>query len=366
VFDYIIKDYSNQFESWNLTIPRYPNNDDWNVLGIDNDIFKSWTTLLHKGEDLRSRLEIEMIEYYDTTDYLNIIPSNPRTVKETVYTSGSYEEPFLNASGDIEYLPPVTTITGSYEIDTGVLQTTGGNQRFWEYASADNLTDIEDFYRKLGLIDETQDITTVENFLSGVWDIFSQDHYNVNPDLNLADQSDYDTMQAKYSNIAGEESYSPYINHTSTDYTTVAIHPFIWNLVEKYTEVFPAISQITVDQPSIEFQRSLEIIDFDNSTSGKYDVNNTFIEGMIFDSWKNRTIEYAGYESEYETSLNYDFNVEENQSIDVDGPFNMDALNDLLNDTFPSLPSGPLDPSLYRATLTAEFENQYFTDIIGD
>ena len=170
----------------------------------------------------------------------------------------------------------------------------------------------------------------------------------------------------KYSNITDEPSAVPYINHSATDYTTIALHPFMWNLVEKFTDIFPSLSELSLSTLPDQFEHALDQVDYEGVITGSYTDDGHAIKGMVIDSWKNNSVEFFGYESSHEDSFNHDLRYSPNRNIDISGPFNLDALNDLLNDTYPSIPASFSDPALYRHLITAEFESSYFTDIIED
>tara|TARA_S200002703_G_scaffold100894_2_gene87262 strand:+ start:7587 stop:12431 length:4845 start_codon:yes stop_codon:yes gene_type:complete len=110
---------------------------------------------------------------------------------------------------------------------------------------------------------------------------------------------------------------APYVNFKNKNTASYAIHPYINNIVEKRKDGFNLVT---------------DAIDYEaEGTSTSYlstnIVNQIDLSGRTTNSWRKENIENIGYQTKYEQSTNYDTLTITNSAMDIDGPFNYDALN---------------------------------------
>lgn len=329
--EYVIKGYSN-IEDFGFFVPLKTEEEALN-LGINNDSFRSWTRFLNNVSDLGSLLDIEVVEYYDTTEYMNIGPSARPFKTNLVPITEQYEEPYLNASGQIEYKDPVTRITGYNEVTSSEYAKPEGNDRFWE--SDPYETDQETvlaMFERLGLIDSDDDIEVLITFLSTLYNNNAPNNWADLTPTDFATATDLANMDAKYLNSpTGYISNSPWVNIKSTDYPTVSPIPWMWNLVEKTFLTFPRLIQYATESTSDFAANYDKYVDIDGDQGELYSPTSSGSIGMIIDSWRDTANEYFGYRSYHESEDNLDETSTANKNAQVDGSFNMLALGDLLN-----------------------------------
>lgn len=285
---------------------------------------------------------IDVIEYYDTTEYLNISAHTPPVCGTVGYTTGTMVSSIVTTEGYIETGEYYTTGIPVYDIVSASM-VQGGNSRFWEGDMLyDNITDsehtcaeVESYYRNIGLAEYYTDSF---NILTAIYDNYAVsgfDRYAYIPDLTgtLSPEasgitgtiplSAYSTLPTdmvpihrKY--IGTETSgVNPPANIKNSLYPTIAPQPFIWNLIEKAYEEFPEIIRIILmsEQANEAF--------FDESVD---------ISGNTIDSWKYFNHEFVGYDTYYEHSTNLDYREDMVPEVDRDGPFDVDALSALICD----------------------------------
>lgn len=128
----------------------------------------------------------------------------------------------------------------------------------------------------------------------------------------------YDSnLSGMYIKYSGEPSGSfvP-ANHKNTIHPSIAYQPFIWNLIEAIvTNIFFE----DIYNPSI-----LEFADL----SGRIDENGTPIN-----MWRKNALDFTGYRTHYEDASNLNLNLNEDEQIDVDGPWYPAALQAYLDPT---------------------------------
>ena len=135
-----------------------------------------------------------------------------------------------------------------------------------------------------------------------------------------------------------------YVNHT------VAVHPFIWNLVERtYDNYLKTIYISMYDNEVLNFiyknessyilepgqtinSRNTEY-DVDDGPGG-YSITDNYDKMFNVNNWAYYNRDFSGYTSQYQESLNQDStNTHINRYIDFDGPFNFEALMDIVTMT---------------------------------
>lgn len=319
--------------------------DDWRLYTIPSGATKSieinnaytMEQSLPKITDINTYFGVDVVEYWDNTEYLNISAMSPLVCGLIGYTTGYMVTSNVDVSGNYN---TGNILTSFPQYGTGLCGyvVTGGNARFWEGDYLRDSIDVSDitsgmlsaYYSHIGLTGSLQDNW---NFNVALWSNYAVSGFDRNaviPDLTgtysaqysatpisaipdsgwLVKPTSLSAIHYKYiGNISGD---TPQNNYKNQLYPTIAIQPFIWNLVEKVYEDFPDIifsllpSQILVE----------------DNLSGRIDPS-----GNLIDSWRYYNHEYIGYQTYYEQSSNLDFNDKENPNIDRDGSFHMDALS---------------------------------------
>ena len=285
--------------------------------------------------DVNSYFNVNVIEYYDNTEYLNVSALAPYNMIITGYSTGYNVTSEIDISGNL--------ITGLVPIDIpdygpSGLSITGGNIRYWE---GENLADsillsehtsaeVSAFYAQAGLTGQLADYWNIQTSL---WDTFAisglnrlaviseltgtrTDAYSATPPSAVPTSgwvvlpTSLSDMHWKY--MGTTTGQIPPANIKATLYPTMAPQPFIWNLVEKVYEEFPDIIKTLLRTEQTDMAM----------LSSQIDPN-----GNLIDSWKYFNHEWIGYQTFYEESNNLDYNDQMNKDIDRDGPFHVDALS---------------------------------------
>lgn len=279
--------------------------------------------------DVNTYFGIDVVEYWDNTEYLNISAMSPLVCGLLGYTTGFVTTANVDVSGNyntgsiISSFPYYGTGLCGYVV-------TGGNPRFWEGDYLNDSINISDqnsailsaYYKNIGL---TGNLNDNWNFSKALWNIYSVSGLNrlsVIPDLtgsyiNNDPNSGWNVYPTSLSsihykyigNVSGD---TPQANYKNQLYPTMSPTPFIWNLVEKVYEDFPEII----------FNLLPSQVLTEDKISGRMDSS-----GNIIDSWRYYNHEYIGYQTYYEQSANLDFNDKENPNIDRDGSFHADCLS---------------------------------------
>ena len=160
-----------------------------------------------------------------------------------------------------------------------------------------------------------------------------------NPDqLDRNDLNKWEPVQYSLVNLQN------YVNHT------VAVHPFIWNLVERtYDNYLKTIYISMYDNEVLNFiykNESSYILEPGQTINsrnteyavddgpGGYSITDTYDKMFNVNNWAYYNRDFSGYTSQYQESLNQDStNTHINRYIDFDGPFNFEALMDIVTMT---------------------------------
>lgn len=160
-----------------------------------------------------------------------------------------------------------------------------------------------------------------------------------NPDqLDRNDLNKWEPVQYSLVNLQN------YVNHT------VAVHPFIWNLVERTYDNYLKTIYISMYANEVlnfiyknESSYILEPGQTINSRNteyavddgpGGYSITDTYDKMFNVNNWAYYNRDFSGYTSQYQESLNQDStNTHINRYIDFDGPFNFEALMDIVTMT---------------------------------
>ena len=294
-------------------------------------------------DDVSKYFNVDMIEYYDTTEYLNISAMSPPVYGISGYTTGIMISSNVDVNGYI--------VTGEY-YTTGIAQygqlsaesIVGGNPRYWQDTylqnsmidSENTSAELESFYKNIGMSGSLEHSMNLLNRVYENYAVSGYDRTGYIPELAGTISPSYTgsltgniplsaysvlptsltPIQKKYigTMLSGDV---PAANIKNQLYPTIAAQPFIWNLVEKAFEEFPSILRIIL----LSQQAQDEFFDQQVDPSGN-----------IIDSWKYFNHEFTGYNTYYEQSVNLDFKENMNPAIDRDGPFDVDALSSLIYD----------------------------------
>ena len=280
---------------------------------------------------------VDVVEYWDTTEYMNISAESPYLCGITGYADVITTTSEIDISGNILS----GYVTGSVPVyGTGLCGyvVTGGNVRFWEGDSLDDAillsehtsAEISAFYDNVGLTGDFSDHWALQTYL---WDLYATsglDRLAVIPELTGTRTNAYSAtlpsqvpesgwivrptslsaMHWKYMGTASGDS--PPGNYKNQIYPTIAPQPFLWNLMEKVLDEFPDII------------RTLLYTEQGDSTQLSAQIGPS---GDLVDSWKYFNHEFIGYQTAFEESNNLDYNEDMNIEIERDGPWAQDALS---------------------------------------
>lgn len=324
----------------------YTKRSDWRVYvapsgGVSNSVDMAnayyLEQILPTISDVNSYFNVDVVEYWDKTEYMNISAESPYACGIIGYSSSFEISSWIDTDGNI--LTAQIPITVPQYAANGLCGyvVTGGNLRFWEGETLqDNILDsvntsgeISAFYHNIGLTGNFDEMYSTQVYL---WNMFATSGFNreaVNPFLTgtptdlyvgtdpelipesgwLIAPTNLSGMHWKYmGTVSGN---MPPANIKNSLYPTIAPQPFLWNLIEKVYEDFPDILRTLL---------ASELTD-SNELSNQIDAS-----GNLIDSWKFRNHEFTGYQTFYEESANLNYNSQVNSDIDRDGSFHGEAL----------------------------------------
>ena len=306
--------------------------------------------------DINTYFSVDVVEYYDNTEYLNISAASPFVNGITGYAALSSTSAYLDISGN--YIETdIVDATGQSLYGEGLCGyiVTGGNARYWEGdAHSDNLLESEMTSATLSsffsnILGMSGDMDDFEAFQSSIFDNYSPSGLDrlgsTIVDLSATSLSD---AHYKYiNNISGDIVYA---NHKNTEYPTIAAQPYLWNLIEKEDGFYPEIHNMTLESE----------LTVSHETSGSISIS-----GDLVSSWKRENQDIVGYITSYEYDTNLDYVGREDTHVEIDGPFYPPALTALISGQ--SVSGNYLHiASKYADGLTDKLTNQYalFTDDI--
>lgn len=265
----------------------------------------------------------------------------------------------------------------------------------------ENERDIILFYRRLGLIsdelgpnyktdiDGKSELTPnwaiarakIIDTLKAVWSNYAQHTwFNEYDDLEALDKglisestiNDLKNMDKRYgSNLGSTDtldkiSKDPWlpldyslVNLPNWANHTVAVHPFVWALVEKTYNLYldtlyitmydsAVLNKIYSNVPSYNLSTNefSKITDRPDETTdliaehGGYYINDKCNKLFNVNNWLYYNRDFSGYASKYQTSLNEDSrNSTISRFFDFDGPFNFEALMEVIESASDNLPT---------------------------
>ena len=318
-------------------------------------------------KDINDYFEVDVVEYMDTTEYMNISAASPWTSAITGYESKMVPISWLDISGNL-CSEVVIDLSGTPLYGPPYPMVTGGNPRFWEGGSNDESIllsefssgEVYDFYQSIGLSGTLDTINQYQNFLWNNFAVSGWDRMAVIPDLAgtpndewinapvsaipptgwLVPPTNLSGAQFKY--MGCPSGMIPFANDKNKLYPTVAVQPYIWNLKEIVDSAFIRILTTLLETEQEDIPSLI--------TSGLSP------SGDLINSWYYKMQEYIGYQTKYEYSTNEDSEGNINKIIDLSSPFDQDTLSTYLFN--PYIEGNPKDPDYYQQNLSG-----YYTQI---
>lgn len=292
-----------------------------------------------------------------------------------------------------------------------------GNEPFWNELSynpsytdktVDEEADIVRFYKNIGLIDDklagdskytyydgSEELTpewitaryNVIKKLKDIWSIHAQhtwfdgitDTERLNSGkIDKTTATDLKNMDIAYhSNIGSDMKYNvrtklqnSITNLENWENNTVAIHPCVWNLVEKTYDNYLNLLSLSLYGDSIlskifssPYDWKRELKDYGQADEqGVYSVehapDNEYIKVHNVNYWRNYSNSFFPYRTEYEASGNSNVtDVYESRFIDFDGPLNFEALAQVIDKYWTDPESEEID------TIRNQDLSKYYIDI---
>lgn len=227
--DFILRNFTSRNKDWNFR----------SSIAVEND------NKLPSLSDIKKKFKVEVVEYYDSTEYLNISADSPKQ-KILLDTPGTRTriKSSINASGilvsSLDYIR-----YDRYE-DTEYPMISGGNERFWELPDysiklSNESDDIIQFYKNVdGASEKLSSIDAISAFATTLWNSCAVSSL-------IDDNAD---MHNKY--IGDGSGYMTAVNSGNENYPTIAPLPTLTNL----TEIFGSMerdyqSVLNDDRPAI-------------------------------------------------------------------------------------------------------------------
>lgn len=284
-----------------------------------------------------SGLTIEVVEYNDKTNYLNLSANS----LDSLQRGGNYrfwETQSPSANNDYELLglsgTGYSTITGNLYFEyvptkEQILQTF-----LSEYAISTSDFSLPSGYTSAFLGETNYPVASAfvsgmlfgsfnRNFLPALWDKFAISHLTGEP-TELPDlasiveptKSTVDMLVAELKYLGTASGTLQASNFMNSIYPTVAPAPTLENMVEidNFRTAIPLTDTILPSQTlKVEIEEHISPI------------------GIPIESWKTMNQDLNGYQTNFEQSYNLDYNQQTNDLIDRDGPFISKALSALLD-----------------------------------
>lgn len=208
--DFILRNFTERNVDWNFRS---------NVATMNDEMLPSLA-------DIRKKFSLEVVEYYDNTEYLNI---SAESAKRKEYAGKGTEwriSSMIDASGQL--------VIGNYAIEFDIYEdseipvVSGGNEPFWtmpDYAVrlVNQSNEIVDFYKHVdGSLESLTSINAISAMAVKMWENCALSSL-INENLE---------MHNKY--IGDGTGYMTAVNSGNENYPTIAPLPTITNLTESY------------------------------------------------------------------------------------------------------------------------------------
>lgn len=272
-------------------------------------------------QDINGYFNLDVIEYYDGTEYLNVSAASPLICGIIGYTNTYVTTSTLDISGNL-ISGLVSGLTPVYGTGLCGYMVTGGNERYWQGSvltdsmsiSESTSSDLDAYFEAIGLSGNTYaENIALMNDMYDTGAVSGFDHNARIPSLS-ADNVSLSAIQTKY--IGTSRGSAPAANIKNQDYPSLALQPFIWNLVEKSYGEFPTrYSTVLFTETTDTFNLSSQVD----------------AAGNLIDSWRKYNQELDGYQTAYENSMNLNSNNIADKRVDRDGPFDLESLSAYLS-----------------------------------
>lgn len=325
-------------------IKNYTNEHDWGYISeinsaskIDEDIFKPLTALLNP--DLNKRFSIDVIEYYDSTNYLNI-SSDMGMVNVGSYVS--------RVEDDVKYFVDSNNLIASSIVTANVYEDMylpcsyfikDFNNKFWTENSFtiskynDDISsetidyeNIESFYEQF--VDDFNNFKSKDekikytssklmSLLSSIWESFALSSFD--PNNVGSDQA----IREKY--IGNDNSPEHYANIANKYFPTIAPIQEVQNLYEA----------TDIDSMNILYVSKIYYSNVIDSiiSSTKEMLNMHDENGIPYEGWRQKYVNFHGYSTCYEYSDNkVILSNEAMKYFDFDGPWSYSLLQKVIFD----------------------------------
>lgn len=289
-------------------------------LSSSSELSAELTTAFEKLDNIMSNLskhsidDINIIEYYDTTEYFNI-----------------------------------KTDKSSMSINSNLV-----NDRFWEQGKTTNRfsyipsEEIESYYKNV--LSLKPDVTDLDDFLRTIYNIGADNTYKDSSSGKVISETanNYENVYKNY--IGTEDGVLNFNNIKNLTHPSYQVHPYLYNLIEVGNFQFP-IKNAYYNENN-ETMEDLIVMENLSDFIGEF--------GEILTSYKNGIFDYSGYKSSYE------LNLEENKLLGFEGTFYKDAINELFSNES-SLSSECIDSirnkKLYNNSGNPTFYKKYYSHL---
>jgi hypothetical protein len=320
--DYFIRSFYNKLD-WsfqnNIKIDGSDN--------ITNSLSLPISSFLNLDKSL-DKLSIDLIEYYDTTEYMNI-KSDLGKVKTGEVQVGTEKVVKYNIGSD-------NLIVSSY-VDVPVMQDvytpcsvflTTFNNRFWESDLNDinetNILDYEQFFGQYISLDDhlisenIEKIQEMQGTFSRIWDAFALSGFSGNENNDIA------CLFTKY--IGTDDGTNKYQNLKNEIFPTIAAATNIDGLVEidNYEDEILFVTKLY-------YSKVIELIKGEKKYSTLDMLKMYNKDGISYNNWKQSYIPFHGYSPKYTYSSKIaKKNNKEDKNVNIDGPWSYSHLQKIL------------------------------------
>jgi len=277
---------------------------------------------------------IDVVEYYDTTTYLNIESDLP-SIKTGTTTSGSYytlsswiDDSFIAQSAEVEVPIEVDIMTPCSMFVKSF------NNRFWENNfltispndSDNEYSDIIDYYSQY--ISELNKVTTYKSKVKILDEIINpllDDVWNTFALSGISDNTELSSLYVEY--LGSDVGKNQIRNIQNSIFPTIAAASNISGLIQLENYIEKDLLYLAKPYYENTIPRIKEMT--------RYIMKMHNDDGIGINGWKKTYVLMHGYNSFYENSKNVsELSPAANKLIDVDGPWIYTALQEFLYDYY--------------------------------
>ena len=322
-------------------IKNYSDNKDWGyqsnfiINHYENYISSLFTSSTNLTNREKNNFSINLIEYYDTTDYLNIesklgnvkigeeiigYEEQPNfyldennLIASSIVKNPIYEDVYAPCSNFVDYFNEKFWNSNNITYTSNISETINNNIQYYEQY-------FDDCKEKISIYDKDTFIkSSVIPFIEKVWDEFALSGYS-----ELSKDSEIGELFTKYiGNIDGDNRF---LNHENSIFPTIAPFQNIDGLIEtsKFESDILFLSKYY-------YKNVMEsIINYTKLILKMYDKNSVPHNG-----WMQSYVSFHGYTTKYEYSQKLTSQIKNSEkNIDVDGPWSYSTLQKIYYDHF--------------------------------